>query len=171
LVLFAVGIGYLSHTWGDPWYGTLSAVSGVICVVLVAEGRISNYAWGLVNCVLYGLVSYQNKFYGDMSLNWFMYVPFQFIGFYIWHKSMNLSDDGELEVKVLSPRELLIGALLVCWMTFVLGVGLDHFGGEVTRFGGGKFAHQAGEGVFGQAVLTGNFQVVSDAHDLHLGMS
>ena len=129
LVLFAVGIGYLSHTWGDPWYGTLSAVSGVICVVLVAEGRISNYAWGLINCVLYGLVSYQNKFYGDMSLNWFMYVPFQFIGFYIWHKSMNLSDDGELEVKVLSPRELLIGALLVCWMTFVLGTALNHFGG------------------------------------------
>ena len=50
----------------------------------------------------------------------------------------------------------------------LLDKGLDHPGGEVASLGGGKLADQAGEGVFGQAVLTGNFQVVSDAHDLHL---
>lgn len=74
-----------------------------------------------------------------------------------------------------SVEALVVGRALVQRLAHVdlvlLDKGLDHPGGEVARFGGGKLAHQAGEGVFGQAVLTGNFQVVSDAHDLHLGMS
>ena len=129
LAIFAAGIGYLSYTWGDPWYGTVSAVSGVVCVVLVAEGRISNYAWGLLNCILYGLVSYQNKFYGDMSLNWFFYVPFQFIGFYIWSKSMNIADDNELEVKSLSPHGVLALSMSLIGGIVLLGTVLSFNGG------------------------------------------
>ncbi len=70
---------------------------------------------------------------------------------------------------------LVVGRALVQRLAHVdlvlLDKGLDHLGGEVARFGGGKLAHQAGEGVFGQTVLTGNFQVVSNAHVHHLGTS
>ena len=83
----------LSIYWGDTWYGMLSAFSGVLCVVLVAEKRLSNFFWGLINCALYGFVSYQNGFFGDMTLNWAIYVPFQFIGFYLWSRSGTMSEE------------------------------------------------------------------------------
>lgn len=54
----------LSVYWGDTWYGMLSAFSGVMCVVLVAEKRLSNFGWGLINCSLYGFISYQNGYFG-----------------------------------------------------------------------------------------------------------
>ena len=66
---------------------------------------------------------------------------------------------------------LVVGRALVQRLAHVdlvlLDKSLDHFGGDVARFGGGKLADQTGEGVLGQTVLTGNFQVVSNAHVHH----
>ena len=44
LLALTVVTAYISMSWGDPWYGTLSTISGVLCVVLVAERKLSNYA-------------------------------------------------------------------------------------------------------------------------------
>lgn len=66
----------------------LSAITGIICVVLVARGSIWNYAWGIVNCVTYGYLAYQCGYYGDMLLNLFYFLPFQFIGFIWWRKHL-----------------------------------------------------------------------------------
>lgn len=98
-------IAYIAIGWGSAWWEILSAVSGVICVVLVAEGKLSNYLWGLVNCTLYGLTSYHNDFYGDMSLNWVIYVPFQFIGFVLWRNALMAKD--ELPTKSLDLHQAL----------------------------------------------------------------
>lgn len=107
-------IGYIAYGWGSAWWEILSAISGVICVVLVAEGKLSNYFWGLLNCSLYGLTSYFNGFYGDMTLNWLIYVPFQFIGFCLWRNAMMAKDD--LPTKRLDIYEGLLAAvaLLAC---------------------------------------------------------
>ena len=105
LAILTIATAWISISWGDPWYATLSTISGVICVVLVAERKISNYAWGVINCLLYGLLSYQNHFYGDMALNWFIYLPFQFIGFYLWSQRM---DTGAVVARGLPVPQLLL---------------------------------------------------------------
>lgn len=78
---------YLSIQWGNPWWGIVSAVAGVLCVVLVADRRLTNFFWGIINCALYGLISYNNNLWGEMTLNWVIYLPFQFIGLYYWSKA------------------------------------------------------------------------------------
>ncbi len=83
----------LSVMWGSSWWELLSAVSGAVCVFLVADRKISNFVWGLLNCSLYGLTSYYNGFYGDMTLNWGLYVPFQFIGLWLWFRHTS-NDEG-----------------------------------------------------------------------------
>lgn len=83
----------MSILWGSSWWELLSAVSGAVCVFLVADRKISNFAWGLLNCSLYGLTSYYNGFYGDMTLNWGLYVPFQFIGLWLWFRHTS-NDEG-----------------------------------------------------------------------------
>lgn len=98
----------LSIQWGSTWWQILSTLSGVVCVVLVAERKITNFAWGLINCSLYGLMSYQSSFYGDATLNWLLYVPFQFLGMYAWTK--NAVDDGTVKARSLDIVSILYWA-------------------------------------------------------------
>ena len=39
--------------------GSMAAITGVLCVVLVAKGSIWNYLFGLVNVSLYAYISYK----------------------------------------------------------------------------------------------------------------
>ena len=79
----------LSIYWQDTFMGIVSALTGVACVICTGKGKLSAYLFGLINCVLYAIISYKAKLYGETMLNAFYYVPMQFIGFYIWSKNMN----------------------------------------------------------------------------------
>lgn len=128
LVVASILIGWISFSWGSASWEVLSAVSGVICVVLVAERKYSNYMWGLINCSLYGLTSYLNGFYGDMSLNWLVYVPFQFIGLWMWQRSAAL-DDG-VETRALPPGQVWLVAACTALLIAALSFGLHSVGGN-----------------------------------------
>lgn len=81
--LIAVGVGSLSASPLE----FAAALFNVICVILVAKGRISNYYWGTLGVILYAIVSYNQQFYGNMTLN-IIYIGFQVWGIYEWRKSM-----------------------------------------------------------------------------------
>ena len=55
--------------------GIISATTGVACVVCTGKGKLSAYIFGVVNCVLYAIISYQAKLYGETMLNALYYVP------------------------------------------------------------------------------------------------
>lgn len=114
-VCAAIMVGLSVWSWGSAWWEIVSAVSGVICVVLVAERKLTNFFWGLINCSLYGLTSYYSGFYGDMTLNWLLYVPFQIAGLLAWYKHSNGND--EVIAKRLKRNELIVLAIVVglCW--------------------------------------------------------
>ena len=104
--------GILPIMWGDPWYGVLTSMAGAMCVVLVAEGKISNFMWGMINCIGYGAIAYMNNIQGDMLLNWAVYVPFQIIGLIMWSlpKSQRM---GRLETKKLGVFHLIGVAIVI----------------------------------------------------------
>ena len=76
-----------------PWYYTLissiAAICGVVCVVLCAAGRKTQYYWGFANIVAYIIVAWTSKFYGEVMLNALYYLPTQFVGMYVWKKNYN----------------------------------------------------------------------------------
>ena len=59
----------LSIDWGDFIMGIVSAVTGVACVVCTGKGKLSAYIFGLINTVLYAIISYQAALYGETMLN------------------------------------------------------------------------------------------------------
>ena len=72
---------------GDvDFVGSVAAIAGVLCVVLVAKGSIWNYLFGLVNVSMYAYISYKASLYGDAGLNALYYLPMQFIGWWQWRK-------------------------------------------------------------------------------------
>lgn len=87
IVLFTLINFYLFFAWDDTLIGLISSLSGMLCVVLVAKGKISNYYFGIVQCATYAYISYGYGLYGEAMLNAIFYLPIQFIGIYMWNKN------------------------------------------------------------------------------------
>ena len=66
----------------------ISALSGVICVVLVARGSIYNWILGLFNVITYGLLALVSGYYGDVLINWVFFLPTQFLILIRWRKNI-----------------------------------------------------------------------------------
>lgn len=100
----------LANYTGTPldW---ITAITNVVCVILVAKGRVSNYVWGLVGVLAYGITSYNAGLYGNAALNLVYYVPMQFIGMYLWHKNKS-AYAADVPAKVLSGVQALVIAVL-----------------------------------------------------------
>ena len=88
--------------------GSLAAISGVICVVLVAKGSMLNYIFGIINVSLYAYISYKALLYGDAVLNAFYYFPMQFIGWFSWTKRTQERDKSKVRAKRMSWQQRLI---------------------------------------------------------------
>lgn len=102
--------------------GSIAAVAGVLCVVLVAKGNIWNYLFGLINVSLYAYISFNATAYGDAALNALYYVPMQFIGYFAWKKrgsqgsqvkARRLSVQGRVLLAVICVIGILAGVLLL----------------------------------------------------------
>lgn len=126
LIACAVITG-LSIYWQDTLMGIISATTGVACVVCTGKGKLSAYVFGLVNCVLYAIISYKAHLYGETMLNALYYVPMQFIGFYIWSKNMNKETH---EVKKIHMRNdtRILWLLTMVVATIVYGLILKKLG-------------------------------------------
>lgn len=127
LIFSCTVIAALSIYWGDTLMGIICAITGVACVVCTGKGKLSAYIFGLINCVLYAIISYKAKLYGETLLNTIYYIPMQFIGFYVWKKNMN---ETKHEVKKIhmKNKNRILWLIIMLMLTFVCGLGLKALG-------------------------------------------
>ncbi|HDL5362108.1 TPA: nicotinamide riboside transporter PnuC [Mannheimia haemolytica] len=124
IVFLAIQIGIFIYQ-PDTWIATIAAITGILCVVFVGKGKISNYLFGLISVSLYAYISYTFQLYGEMMLNLLVYVPVQFIGFYFWRKNMtsentvNNAGVEEVIAKALTAKQWVIVAITTIIGTFL----------------------------------------------------
>lgn len=95
LVLFvALQIGTYVYQ-PDSLLAMISGIAGILCVVFVGKGKISNYLFGLIFAYTYFYVAWDNKFYGEMTTTLYVYIPAQFIGYFLWKANMQKDGEGE----------------------------------------------------------------------------
>lgn len=121
LLISCIIIAGLSIYWGDNLMGIISATTGVACVVCTGKGKLSAYIFGVVNCVLYAIISYKAKLYGETMLNAVYYLPMQFVGFYVWHKNMN-EETKEVNKKRMKSMQRVVLIVCMAVSTFVYGL-------------------------------------------------
>ncbi len=127
LILACGIITGLSIYWGDTLMGIISATTGVACVICTGKGKLSAYVFGLINCVLYAIISYKAKLYGETMLNALYYVPMQFYGFYVWSKNMN-EETKEVIKKAMTWKIRGLFTLLIGIGTIIYGLVLNYLG-------------------------------------------
>lgn len=97
----------------DSWLAMISGISGILCVVLVSKGKISNYFFGLIFAYTYFYVAWGSNFLGEMNTVLYVYLPSQFIGYFMWKNHMQNDNGGESVVaKKLTPKGW--ATLIIC---------------------------------------------------------
>lgn len=128
-ILFATAVILgLSLYWKEGALELIMALTGVWCVILTGKGKRSSFLLGTVNSVLYAIVAFSAKYYGEVMLNALYYVPMNVVGWFVWKKHMN-DDTGEVIKKRLPIKK----GLLVFAGT---GLAIAGYGMILARIGG-----------------------------------
>ena len=121
----------------DSPLGMISGIAGILCVVLVSKGKISNYFFGLIFAYTYFYVAWGNNFLGEMNTVLYVYIPSQFIGYFMWKQHMQ-NDNGSESViaKALTPKGWAILLVSVGIGTLCFVQALKAAGGSSTTLDG-----------------------------------
>lgn len=132
LAIFTMINIYLFFAWEDSLIGLISSISGMLCVVLVAKGKISNYYFGIVQTATYAYIAYGYGLYGEAMLNGLFYFPVQFIGIYLWSKNKTQHGVTGEDVTVKSLTKSGWATTMVTIMIFTIAYGffLKYLGGN-----------------------------------------
>lgn len=138
IVFTAINI-WLFFAWDDTTLGLISSITGMLCVILVAKGKISNFFFGVIQTSTYAYISYTYGLYGEAMLNGLFYFPMQFIGLYMWNKNkaQQKVKDEDIIIKRLTKKgwgilgiSVVIGAFVYMELLFYLNaqqVRIDSF--------------------------------------------
>lgn len=110
VVSTAIIIG-LSILWKDTPIGVVSAISGILSVILCAKGKSVNYLFGVLYTVTFVYMAYENRFYGQMIVNAVYYLPMNILGYILWNRSKRSADE-DITTRKLSPQGLALTVLL-----------------------------------------------------------
>ena len=104
----------------------LAAVLGVIFVILEAKGKWYCFFFGIVHCLLYGLISWDETLYGEAILKIGYAIPMHICGLFLWFRTTsrrtfevihrNLDGWGKFTVVFLiAVSTVILGDILKLW--------------------------------------------------------
>ena len=79
--------------------------------LFLAKGKNLGQVFGIVITILYSIVSFNNKFYGEVIIYLFMMFPMYIIGIVSWFRHKNKETDS-VEINKISKKEWIIVAIV-----------------------------------------------------------
>jgi nicotinamide mononucleotide transporter len=136
LTAFSIITITLFFWWNDTIIGLGASLTGMLCVILTAKGKISNYYFGIINCILYAYVAYQSRFYGEVILNILYFLPAQFLGIYYWKQHINRKKTkDDVIVEWFSWKERITWIIITITGTAGAGIFLKAIGSDLPYIG------------------------------------
>lgn len=111
----------------DTFLAITASVTGTLCVILCGMGKLSNYLFATLNVILYAIVAWKAKYYGEVMLNLLYYLPTNIVGWVLWAKNMNQEKHEVIKKRLKWWQDLIL--LCVCvvgvfgygWLLKLLG--------------------------------------------------
>ena len=97
----------------DPIIGIAASITGVICVILCGMGKVSNYFFGTINVILYAIVAWKAKYYGDVMLNLLYYLPTNIIGWILWEKNVDSKTHAVYKKRMTIKQDIILAIVSV----------------------------------------------------------
>lgn len=113
----------------DSWLNIVAGLAGVISVIMCAKGRTLFYFIGFIQTITYLVLSWQNRFYGEVIENLFYFVTMIW-GIFEWKKNEVKNNLGvnEVKSKKFTSLEWVISILLTAVGTYLMGLWLSSIG-------------------------------------------
>ena len=109
----------------------------MICNVFVSKGKISNYFFGLIFAYSYFYVAWGANYLGEMNTTLYVYIPAQFIGYFLWKQNMQHAEGSDAVIaKALSVKGWAIVLALMSVGTLLFVQALNAAGGSSTGLDG-----------------------------------
>lgn len=120
LCLAPVIIFTLSFFAKSPMLETLSSISGVIYVILIAKQNKFGYIFGIINVILYAVVSWYKGLYGVAVINTAYSIPILIYGFIYWSK-----DKGKKTYRLKNDSRIKL--VICCFLIVILYAVISKF--------------------------------------------
>ena len=120
----------LSIYWKENIIGIVSSISGILCVILTGKGKLSSYVFGMINTILYSIIAFSAKYYGEFMLNVFYYIPMNIVGFVLWSRNMNNENQEVIKTKLNNKYKIIIFGFSFISI-FIYGFILKKLGGSL----------------------------------------
>lgn len=120
ILVFTIANIALTIVWNDNLLGTVATFTGMMANVLVAKGRISTYAFGIVNAITYGTVAYGYGLYGESMLNLGFYLITNILGFFLWKKHQKEKEE-KINGEDIKTRNLTIKGWIILLVSILIG--------------------------------------------------
>ncbi|AIQ61632.1 nicotinamide riboside transporter PnuC [Paenibacillus borealis] len=122
LVLFTLTGVVFTFLSKDSLFGFTVFITGVLCVVLTAKGKLLSYVFGMYNTFGYAYLAYINGLFGEVMLNLLFFVPMNVVGFYMWKKNMQ---SGKLSMRQMEAKGILLTIAVCISGALLLGYSLS----------------------------------------------
>lgn len=119
----------------DSFIGMVCGISGVICVVLTAKGKISSYLFNFIQMITYMVICWDAKLLFEFGEQVFYFIVCIF-GVFLWKKNMKKNDDGTEQViaKKFKPWHWVVTIIVTIVSTLVLGYFGDNILGSTLSY-------------------------------------
>jgi len=106
----------------DTPIGMICGISGVICVVLTAKGKISSYIFNFIQMITYMIICWEARLFLEFGEQVFYFIACIF-GVFLWKKNMKKNEDGTEQViaKKFKPWHWVATIIITVVTTFILG--------------------------------------------------
>ena len=127
LQTFAIAYSFISGS-PESWVSIVSGMTGIIAVVLCAQGKISFYIFGYIQLLTYVFgIAIPFALWGEVVENIFYFVTMIY-GTYVWFKRYKLNENGSAEItpKKLSNKGWIVSISILIVCTAITGIFLAH---------------------------------------------
>ncbi|MBO5479294.1 MAG: nicotinamide mononucleotide transporter [Clostridia bacterium] len=94
----------------------------LITALLMSKGKVESYFVGFVSVFFYGIVSYNQGYYGELLITIFLTFPIMIVGIIDWLRNQDKDDDVVI-INTLSKKEIAItlsSQLILFWIYFFI---------------------------------------------------
>ena len=101
---------------------SLYTITYLTTAILMSKGKVESYFIGIISVFFYGIVSYNQGYYGELFITIFLTFPMMIIGIVSWLKHQDKDEDVVI-ISSLSKKEIVFAfssQLILFWVYYFL---------------------------------------------------
>lgn len=101
---------------------SLYTITYLTTAILMSKGKVESYFIGIISVFFYGIVSYNQGYYGELLITIFLTFPMMIIGIVSWLKHQDKDEDVVI-ISSLSKKEIVFvfsSQLILFWVYYFL---------------------------------------------------